>query len=102
MNSPIIGMLHNTAKNTFHPILFLNHPTPSGMDRYKSKVHHTNGFADRNEAIQSAETDVANLAKNNFGTPQFCLEKDFPWDGQGIPAMVIFFGEQDGKIVPMF
>ena len=101
MTNHIIGMLHNTGEDKYHPIVFLHHPTPSGIDRYKSKVHHTQGFSERSKAIENAETQMAEWVRNNYGEPKFCLEKDFVWDGQGVPAMIMYFAEHDGKIVPI-
>jgi hypothetical protein len=103
MTDPIIGMLHNVHNNRFHPILFLYNPLPGGggPDRHKSKGHHTEGFATREEAEAFVGTTMVKYAQN-FGEPKLCLENLFPWDGEGTPAMVVFFGESDGKVVPMF
>lgn len=105
---PIIGMLHNTVAERWHPILFIYNPLPSSAGdvdepiRHKSKSHHTIGLATREEALDFANDQMTAYAKKFGADPLFCLEKDFPWDGENIPAMVVFFGEQDGKIIPIF
>lgn len=40
------------------------------------------------------------LLKSTDGTP--CLERDFPWDGVAIPAMVVFFKLDKGTATPLF
>lgn len=95
-----IANLHNVKTNRYHPILFRESPQPSWSPgdplRSKSSGHHTKGFDTREEAIaeckQIAERQQAKL----------CIEKDFSWDGEGMPAMVVFFGEQNGEVVPLF
>jgi len=40
-------------------------------------------------------------AENFFGPVRFALSRDFPWDGEGIPAIVELFAEgPDGEMVP--
>lgn len=107
MLNPIIGMLHNTKDNRWHPIVFEEKPLPGDTPavRYKSKMHHTTGFKSRDAALENARTECFDAVRNNsFGDdPRFCLEKDFEWDGNDIPAMVVFFvNGQDGKLVPAF
>jgi hypothetical protein len=104
MTNPIIAMLENTKDHRFHPILFLFNPLPGGggPDRHKSKGHHTAGFGTREDAEKSVNEDLVPSVRENYGEPKLCLEKVFHWDGVGVPAMVVFFGEVDGKVVPMF
>lgn len=97
----IVGMLHDTANNRFHPILFSWRPQPSGepsdtAQRYKSRGHHTVGFDTREVALVGA----AELIKHVDGVP--CLEKDFPWDGEGVPAMVVYFKVDKDTATPLF
>jgi hypothetical protein len=98
--NPIIGILHNTALNRWHPIVFLEDPlsgppTEDKPVRHKSKMHHTGGFPTREEAI----ADIPNLeerCKQVFvGEVGKALAEDMPWDGQGIPTMVEFFIKND-------
>ena len=105
--APIIAMLHNLQNNRYHTILFLEHPFPGrslGEEpvRYKSKGHHTPGFESREEAVNHAREVVKGEVTPYWGEPQFALSKDFPWDGSGVPAMVVFFAEVDGELTPAF
>jgi hypothetical protein len=96
MYEPIIGLLHNLKEERFHPILFLNHPTPSGMNnRYKSKFHHNIGFATAQEAITNIKDVLVPKVEEHFGTPKLTIEKYIPWDGEDTPAMVVFFSDDD-------
>ena len=45
------------------------------------------------------DADLA-YAPQAIGEIRTCLEKDFPWDGEGIPTLVVYFAKEDGKIVP--
>jgi hypothetical protein len=96
----IVANLHNEKTNRFHPIVFQEHPLPSdpedSLGRTKSLGHHTNGFATREEAIAECKEIAEKLPA------RLCIEKDFSWDGEDIPAMVVFFKEIEGKLVPMF
>lgn len=83
-------MLKNVKTNTFHPIYYMEHPFPRGMDednkliRYRSKGHRTIGFESRQDALDSIETElVANLARYDIHKE---LENDLEWNGEGIPA----------------
>lgn len=64
--NPIAALIHNTAADKWHPVLFVESPLP-GEDsankpvRYKSKMHRTEGFATREEAEADCK---ANLAPN--------------------------------------
>jgi hypothetical protein len=107
MFMPVIAMLHNTKLKRWHPIVFVESPLP-GPDsddkpvRHKSKGHHTTGFATRQEALDCIKNDLGPKIKTNaIGEVRECVEKDFAWDGEDTPAMTVFFGEQDGKTVPM-
>lgn len=104
--NPIIAMLHNTTKDTYHPIVFLESPLPGPYDpakpiRHKSKMHHTGGFATHTEALDNAKSDLAARIKEAFGTPRFSLAKSFPWDGVGIPAITTFFAETPEGLIPV-
>lgn len=98
-NHPIavIGMINNHKLSRWHPIVFVINPLPGGYDptqsgcRYKSKFHHTAGFATREEALTEARGRLKEKVETEFGPAKECLEKDFPWDGEEIPAMVVWF-----------
>lgn len=89
--NPLIGMLHNTATNRYHPIYFFESPLPGGGGpiRYKSKGHHTTGYATREEALVDIPKLNEELTKL-YGPVKQLLETDFIWDGTGIPAIVHF------------
>ena len=105
MLSPIIAMLHNTGQNRWHPVVFVESPLPGPPAddkpvRHKSKMHHTAGFATREEAASNIVTDLIPRVKEHaVGEVKTALSKDLTWDGEGIPAMVAFFAEQDGELV---
>lgn len=94
----IVANLHNTQTDRYHPILFRDSPMPGGAGpaRHKSAGHHTVGFDTREEAIADCEALAGRCEA------KLCIAKDFPWDGEGIPAMVVFFTERDGEVVPAF
>jgi hypothetical protein len=88
-----VGMLHNTATNRYHPIVF--RPAPSTSDgsgpakafRYRSKGHHTAGFDTKEEAMQ-------NIAKQ----PAFEWSGlEWAWDGVEMPAMTWWFTFDDDQ-----
>jgi hypothetical protein len=51
--------------------------------------------------LVEARGKVAEWCQRNYGGPAFCLQKDFPWDGEDIPAMVVFFAKHDGEVFPV-
>ena len=95
--NPIVGNIHNTSTNRFHPIIFSENVTPGWNDgdkstiRYKSAGHHTTGFYTREEAIKHCKELIVQLKEHSLGGVLECLGKDFLWDGNGVPAMVVFF-----------
>jgi hypothetical protein len=107
MFNPIVGIIHNTKKSRWHPVIFVEHPLPGPPDqnkpvRHKSKAHHTEGFPSREEALNQASGMAKKLEPEAIGTVSLALEKDFEWDGEGIPAVIVFFAVQNGKATPMF
>lgn len=104
MFNPIIALLHNTKLSRWHPIVFVEShlPGPPSDDkpvRHKSKGHHTAGFATRQEALDWIRNDLK--MKDSVGPVKEALDKDFAWDGDDVPVMTVYFGEREGKIVPM-
>lgn len=69
--------------------------------RHKSKGHHTQGFETREAALIAAKELAEALKPNVIGPVSLALEKDFDWDGEEIPAMVVFFAINDEIAVPM-
>jgi hypothetical protein len=107
MTNPIIGMIHNHKDNRVVSVVFVYSPLPGGdddnMHRHKSKGHHTVGFDTRQSALDEINSTLIHLVGQHYGAAKLSLDVDFPWDGEGIPAMVKFFGEdKDGKVIPMF
>jgi len=91
MLNPVIANLHNSKTGRWHPIVFVEHPLPGGADsvvRHKSKVHHTAGFESKEAANAHARTDLAPKVEG----ASLRLDTILEWDGQGVPAMVHFFG----------
>ena len=106
MFSPIIGMIHNERLDRWHPVIFEEKPLPGPSHpdkpvRHKSKGHHTEGFSSREEAVAYIENSlISKLRDSSVGEIRTSLDKDLPWDGEGIPAMVEFFSTHEGKTVP--
>ena len=95
----IFAMLHNTATDRWHPILFYESPLPGPPHegkpiRHKSKGHHTEGFNTRDEAVIYCETRAKEL------NASLCIEKAFAWDGEETPAMVVFFATCGDELIP--
>ena len=97
--SPIVAIVVNTATGQFHPIVFEEKPLlgPPAEDepiRHKSKMHRTEGFATREEALAHVNDEVMPALKEcSIGEPRACVEEgsDFEWDGEDVPDFVHFF-----------
>ncbi len=92
--NPVLAMLFNTALKRWHPILFVEAPLPGPPSadkpvRHRSRGHHTVGFATRYGALVNAVTSGRNPEVN----ARFAMDEDMLWDGQGVPASVVFFDE---------
>jgi hypothetical protein len=104
MLNPIIAMLHNVGANRWHPIVFIEHPLPGPYDaakphRHKSSGHHTEGFETREAAVANVNDELSGkIASRALGLTRIALDDDIEWDGEGIPAIVAFFVEVDGKV----
>lgn len=97
----IVAMLHNQAQNTYHPIVFAMAPLPGdaqveGAMRYRSRGHHTTGFSSREDAVAFATTEWIPV----LGADK-ALDGDIIWDGVDIPALTLFFGQQDSQLRPL-
>ncbi len=104
---PIVGLIHNLKINTWHPVYFRESPAPSsdGSDkakRYKSGGHYTEGLPSREEGLEASKTLVEALKPHAIGSVHLALEKDFPWDGEDVPAMVVWFSVDGETAQPMF
>lgn len=82
----VIAYLVNFATDRFHPILFRLSPTPSGIQRYKSKGHHTIGF----DTFEEAEKHVLEEMVPKLGGARV-VSNVYDWDGEGVPAMIEYF-----------
>jgi hypothetical protein len=86
-----VGMLHNTATNRYHPIVFRPAPSPGNGSgptkafRYRSKGHHTVGFDTKEEAMRSI-TDQPAFEWSGL---------ELAWDGTDVPAMTWWFSYDD-------
>lgn len=104
--NPIIAMIHNTATDRYHPVIFSESPLPGPDEpeklvRHKSAGHHTVGFDTREGALANIESDLAPRMKQHaIGDVRTSLAKDFPWDGEGVPAMVAFFAQVGNELEP--
>ena len=47
-------------------------------------MHHTDGFETREEALQNIKDELAPKLEGS----KVCVDHDFDWDGEGIPALV--------------
>jgi hypothetical protein len=79
------SLIRNYVSGRWHPILFRPAPLPSGADidsgclRYRSKGHHTEGFATKDEAVA--------WIKDHSDTMTFLEGVEFCWDGNGVPTV---------------
>lgn len=94
----VIGMLKDVTKDRWHPIIFEYHPPgASDIPRYRSTMHHTEGFATRTEAEARIPELADRIEKQLCGIVFVSIAKDVPWDGLSIPAMTIIV--EDGRII---
>ena len=84
----LIACLHNQKTGSYHPIFYFDKPFP-GEDRpiirYKSKGHHTAGFGDVANAMNSID-DMENTLNDMGYTVSVEKSPFIEWDGEGIPA----------------
>lgn len=107
MLNPIVGMIHNQKADRWHPVIFREAPLPGPPEpdkpvRHKSAGHHTEGFETREAALESVPELAARLEEQSGQKPKLALEKDFPWDGEEIPAMVVYFACDGDTATPLF
>lgn len=97
--NPIIAILETPDR--FHSIIYEERPLPGGAGpmRHKSKMHHTQGHATKEECVADIHEQLVPKLKEHgmINTVALCLEQTIPWDGDGVPAMVNFFEIVDGK-----
>lgn len=84
-------MLFNTATGRYHPIIFQPLPLPGGAQiqgggRYRSLGHHTEGFDTIEAALESVKKDGRLRV----------VDRTWEWDGVSVPAMIEFFGDEEG------
>lgn len=84
----LIMMLFNLKEETYHPILYFEHPFSGNIEnslyRFRSKGHRTIGFKDRQEALNSIQTELIDRLPNYKIYKD--LDCDLPWDGENIPT----------------
>lgn len=94
-NFVLAAMIHDSTHDKWHPVIFRDAPLP-GPDRrgkprrLKSVGHHTTGFPDRTEAETWLKAMHEHLPYDNTL---------FPWDGAGVPALVVFCDEEGTRII---
>lgn len=88
-------LLHNLTTNTYHPIMYFESPLPGDgnekLVRYKSKGHHTEGFVNRQDAVDSILNDKNEEKLKSIGytmTNQIDTSPDIEWDGKELPLDV--------------
>lgn len=92
----LVMMLKNIKENTYHPIMYLESLFAGGFEsegnqkviRYKSKGHRTNGFTERQDAVNSIEKEIQSKLKQMGYNLNKELDGDLEWDGINIPADV--------------
>ncbi len=87
------GLLLNVKTGRFHPISFQPAPIPGGriVGRYDSQAHHTEGFDTRDEANAHIQEIVTRDPE------YYATGREWTWDGEGVPAMVEFFGPKEAS-----
>ena len=91
----ITALIHNTAKDTWHPVAFRDSPMPGPsptLRRVKSMGHHTEGFATRDLAITW-------IQESQFKDAPFDANSVFAWDGENVPAIVSFLDASGTRIL---
>ena len=95
----IITVTKNLATGRFHPFLWAEAPLPSDdhtpmeVVRYKSKMHHTTGFATLEDALSSATEDLPGrvvLAYGRGAEVRVDTIDEDSWNDGEIPARVMF------------
>lgn len=95
--NPIVALVHDATVNRWHPILYAESPLPgppsSGKPvRHKSKCHHTQGFATREEGLAGAKVLADQVVEHGLApSVKMAVTEDLEWDGQDVPADVAFF-----------
>jgi hypothetical protein len=88
----LVKMLFNSKKETYHPIIYLEHSFPGEGDqniiKYKSKGHRTIGFKDRQEAIDTIEPEITSKLIELGCIIEEELEDNLQWDGIEIPINI--------------
>jgi len=99
--NPVIAIIRNTTKDTFHPIVLTENPLPGLPEgkpvRLMSKMHHTAGFKSREEAIENIHGKLFPQVNQHFiGEPRLDLDAKLEWDGDGNPTTVFSF--ENGRL----
>jgi len=72
----------------YHPIFYFEHPFTTAetkVTRYRSKGHHTNGFNNRDDAVNEVKNMSKQLDEQGYIVVQE-IENDLVWDGIGVPS----------------
>ena len=77
--NPIVVLLHQTHKDTWHPLIF-DTKIVDGTPQYQAKGHHRIGFPQREKAIEH----VKNVLLPRMPNLRTALQNDIPWDGKNL------------------
>jgi hypothetical protein len=91
---PVIAILYNIKNETYHPIVYDRYPLSGLPDRYKSRMHHTEGFSERADAVESQLDTAKKIWEVHKTVPKF-YNTDLYWDGEDIPAEVMLFSDDN-------
>lgn len=82
----LIMILFNIKEQTWHPILYFEHPFANEIDvcRFKSKGHRTIGLKTREEALATIKPELEDRLEGYKVYKD--LDNDLMWDGEDIPA----------------
>ncbi len=104
MINVFVAMLLNAKSKRWHPVVFSEFPLPGGAGptRHKSRLHHTDGFDARQDAVDYIKTRlVPVLELKNGHSPTLVLDGDLHWDGNA-PLVLFFAQDGDKKWRPAF
>lgn len=98
----VIAILKNMSTGKYHPILWEQAPLPggeeSGVNRYRSRMHHTGGFVKHEEAVEGAQKlsqDVSEFYGGNVLTSEDLIE----WGGEDIPVNTMILSDKNVVIL---
>lgn len=99
----LITIRHNLATGRYHPFVWYEAPLPSddgsgSVVRFRSKMNHTEGFADLATAREEVEKNIAPKLMAAYGCVVECrLDPVMPdrWESGQVPASIEFMRRID-------